>query len=204
MASTTLDEARMGLCWTKLTKGRRMSLKLPSFKYHPDPLGTGSITLSDTECVCCGLARGYVYRGPVYAIEEYDERICPWCIADGSARDKLGASFNDEAGIGGYGKWDKVAREVMEVIAYRTPGFSGWQQPRWWTHCGDGAKFLGVAGRDELLDAGEQAIEAIRSDMEMGNEWEAIFERLSKDGSPTAYLFQCLKCGRLGGYWDCD
>ena len=23
-------------------------------------------------------------------------------------------------------------------------------------------------------------------------------------GSPTAYLFRCRKCGRLGGYQDCD
>jgi len=24
---------------------------------------------------------------------------------------------------------------VVEEVAYRTPGFSGWQQERWWTHC---------------------------------------------------------------------
>jgi uncharacterized protein CbrC (UPF0167 family) len=55
----------------------------PEFRCHPDPIATGSIEVSDTPCVCCGQARGYVYAGPVYAVEEYDREICPWCIADG-------------------------------------------------------------------------------------------------------------------------
>ena len=62
---------------------------LPTFKYHPDPVATGNVVQSDTECVCCGKARGFIYAGPVYAIEEYDHCICPWCIADGSAMKNL-------------------------------------------------------------------------------------------------------------------
>ncbi|MFZ2642415.1 MAG: CbrC family protein [Verrucomicrobiia bacterium] len=27
---------------------------------------------------------------------------------------------------------------------------------------------------------------------------------MNKDGSPTAYVFQCLHCGRHHGYSDCD
>ncbi len=179
---------------------------LPSFKYHPDPIATGSIKPSDTECVCCHRARGYIYAGPVYAVEEYDECICPWCISDGSAHEKLDASFHNEEGIGGGGMWDDVSEEVVEAIACRTPGFSGWQQEQWWTHCGDAAQFLGRAGHDELAAAGSQAVEAIREStgLEDGKKWQRLFKALDKDGSPTAYLFKCCKCGLHGGYQDCD
>jgi uncharacterized protein CbrC (UPF0167 family) len=181
-------------------------LTLPTFKYHPDPLATASVVKSDADCVCCGKARGYIYTGPVYAVEEYDRCICPWCIADGSAHEKLEASFTDEAGIGGGGMWDEVPEEVIEEVAYRTPGFSGWQQEQWWTHCGDAAQFIGRAGGKELQALGRQAIEAIQefADLSDGPEWDRFFAALDKDGSSTAYLFRCGKCGQLGGYQDYD
>lgn len=179
---------------------------LPTFKYHPDPVKTGSIEPSPAKCVCCGRARGYIYTGPVYAVGEYHESICPWCIADGSAHEKLDASFHDESGVGGGGMWDEVPEEVVEEVAFRTPGFSAWQQEQWWTHCGDAAQFLGRAGRAELAAAGPQAIAAIQEStgLEEGEEWDEFFAALDKDGSPTAYLFRCSKCGQLGGYQDCD
>ena len=31
-----------------------------------------------------------------------------------------------------------------------------------------------------------------------------ILGALDKEGSPTAYMFRCRKCGQLGGYQDCD
>ncbi|MFF3460151.1 CbrC family protein [Streptomyces sp. NPDC002730] len=42
----------------------------------PDPVSTGSIAPSDTACVNCGLVRGYIYKGPVYAAYELDGRLC--------------------------------------------------------------------------------------------------------------------------------
>src|SRR4030042_2296179 len=133
-------------------------MTLPSFKYHPDPIGTGNIVQSDVKCCCCGTARGYIYTGPVYAVKEYSRRICPWCIADGTAHKKLDAGFTDEDGIGGGGMWDIVPEEVIAEVAYRTPGFSGWQQEQWWTHCQDAGQFLGRAGRKELIEFGPEAI----------------------------------------------
>jgi uncharacterized protein len=181
---------------------------LPKFKYHPDPLATGSVQQSDVECACCGQARGYVYAGPVYAEEDYEQRICPWCIADGSAHEKLSASFHDEASIGGSdGTWDEVPESVIAEIAHRTPGFTSWQQEQWWTHCGDAAQFLGPAGHDELEALGQKAIASFRESAgldEVDDEWDELFEALDKDASPTAYLFKCLKCGRYGGYVDQD
>ena len=142
----------------------------------------------------------------MFAIEEYDEVICPWCIADGSAHEKLDTSFADEVFIGGGGSWDNVPESVIEEIAYRTPGFCGWQQEQWWTHCGDGAAFLGRVGWKELAQFGQEAIDAIRvsTGLDDGPEWRSFFAALDKDGSPTGYLFRCLKCGNLGGYHDCD
>ena len=76
-------------------------MTLPEFVYHPDPLNTGSIEPSDEACIVCGQVRGYIYVGPVYAREDLSEAVCPWCISDGSANGKYGATFTDEAGIGG-------------------------------------------------------------------------------------------------------
>ena len=181
-------------------------MALPTFKYHPDPVVTGSVIESDTKCVCCGKARGYIYAGPVYTCKEYYQCICPWCIADGSAHKKLGASFTDELGIGGGAIGDEIPQTVIEEVAYRTPGFSGWQQEQWWTHCGDAAQFIGRAGREELEALGPEAKAAIQASAGLsdGPEWDEFFAALDKEGSPTAYLFRCSKCGRLGGYQDCD
>jgi uncharacterized protein CbrC (UPF0167 family) len=178
----------------------------PRFKYHPDPVATGSIEPSQAECACCGQARGYIYVGPVYGEGDFDSQICPWCIADGSAHETLDVSFHDEEAVGGYGDWDEVPESVIEEVCHRTPGFIAWQQERWWTHCGDAAEFLGRAGCEELNRAGKQAIAAIRESagIDDDDEWEAFFESLDRDDSPAAYLFRCSKCGRMGGYSDSD
>lgn len=178
---------------------------LPTFKYHPTPMATGVIEASDTECACCGQARGYIYTGPVYAEEEYNSEICPWCIADGAAHEQLNASFTSEESVGGGGAWEEVPESVINAVAHSTPGFPGWQQEQWWTHCGDAAAFMGRAGRAELLATGLQAIEAIRDNagLDAGPKWERFLAALDKDGSPTAYLFRCLHCGQWGGYQDC-
>jgi uncharacterized protein len=95
---------------------------------------------SDVTCLACGAARGYIYTGPVYAVEELVESFCPWCIADGTAAERFDAEFTD---VGSYVP-DDVPPEVLDEIAHRTPGFSGWQQEHWLYHCGDGAAFEGV------------------------------------------------------------
>lgn len=180
-------------------------MSLPYFKYHPDPIHTGSIVESEAKCICCGQQRGYIYTGPVYASGEYVNCICPWCIADGSAHRALGARFTDETGVGGYGNWPSVSRQIVDAVAYYTPGFSGWQQEQWWTHCGDAGQFLGRAGKQELMALGEEAIAVIRENCGLrGVAWERFFNALDKDGSPSAYLFRCPVCGALGGYQDCD
>lgn len=176
---------------------------LPSFRYHPDPVATGSVAPSANACACCEQARGYIYTGPVYGEDDHEDDICPWCISDGSAHEKLGAGFTDAAGVGGYGDWEDVPATVREEVAYRTPGFTGWQQEMWFTCCDDAACFIGRAGYKELLALGASAIEAIRVESELdGEEWEDYLKGLDKDDQPTAYLFRCLHCRKVGGYSD--
>jgi len=182
-----------------------MSDSLPEFRYHPDPLATGAIEASGAICIVCGRARGYVYTGPVYSARELDEQLCPWCIADGSAYQQLGAEFVDVEGIGGYGTWEAVPVSVVRELVERTPCFSGWQQERWFTCCGDAAAFIGRAGKAELQAAGQAALEVVRSEAGYeGSDWDEYLEVLDADGSPTAYLFRCLHCGKIGGYSDCE
>jgi hypothetical protein len=180
-------------------------MDLPTFKYHPDPVGTRNVKASDTSCVCCGQVRGWVYVGPVYAKGSFEDCICPWCVADGSAHERFDAEFTDSAGVGGGGLWDSVPDSVVEEVAFRTPGFYGWQQEQWWTHCNVAARFLGRAGRRELEALGPEAVAAIQASTGLtdGPEWSEFLAGLEKDGSPTAYVFECSACGALGGYQDC-
>lgn len=180
-------------------------MTFPNFEYHPDPVATGSVEKSDTRCICCGMKRGFIYVGPVYAEEDLDEKICPWCIADGTADKKYGATFTDEEAIGKYGDGQPVPKHVIEEVARRTPGFLGWQQAQWWSHCRDAGAYLGTAGHKELTTLGADAVLSIRESTGLppGQAWEEFFRALDKDGSPTAYVFRCTKCGALGGYQDC-
>ena len=177
-----------------------MSEPLPEFPYHPDPVATGFVEKSDAICVSCGRARGFVYTGPVYAVEELIDSLCPWCIGDGSAATRFDAMFTDDVPVP-----DDVPGDVVKTITKRTPGFSGWQQEHWLYHCGDGAAFLGRAGWLEL-ESRPDALEALRQE-HIGLGWtpelvEEYLTELDKDGSPSAYLFRCRHCGIHVAYSD--
>jgi len=182
--------------------------KLPKFRYHPDPIATGSVVKSDVVCERCGKARGFIYTGPVYAEEELVDCICPWCIADGSAHAEFDAHFVDPDGVGNHGAWGKVPRPTVEEVASRTPGFGGWQQEHWWTHCGDAAEFLGACGSAEAKALGPEFLAAVRAETDLKDPkddpvWEAYVAALDRTRGPTAYAFRCRHCGKLGGYSDC-
>lgn len=48
-------------------------MELPKFKYHPDPIQTGSVISSSETCTNCGKRRGFVYIGPIYGTEDTEE-----------------------------------------------------------------------------------------------------------------------------------
>ena len=51
----------------------------PTFLYHPDSVATGAIKRSDRVCLCRSRARGWIYDGPAYAVDDIQEALCPWC-----------------------------------------------------------------------------------------------------------------------------
>ena len=146
---------------------------------------------SDEACERCGRDRGYVYRGPVYAVDEI-EFVCPWCIADGSAAVEFDADFTTVDGAP-----SGMDASITDEIVHRTPGFAGWQQERWLFHCNDGAEFLGRAGWSEV-SAAPGALDSIRNDG-----WsDDVLQYLHPEGDLAAYLFRCRHCGEFLAYAD--
>ena len=173
-------------------------MELPSFRYHPDPVATGSVKPSGAVCECCGKARGFIYDGPTYGPREVGP-LCPWCIASGAAHEASGVSFTDTDEI-----IDEVPDDAVEEVETRTPGFSGWQQERWLGHHGDACAFLGPAGYSEVEAYGSPDLRASLS-WDLGwpeDEFAEYYVGLDREGQPTAYVFRCLHCGTLLGYSD--
>lgn len=173
--------------------------QLPEFPYHPDPVATGVVVPSNATCICCGRGRGYIYTGPVYAVEDLKDQVCPWCLASGSAAELFDAHFTAGTCLG-----EDVPLEVFSAVDRHTPSFSAWQEPQWFFHCGDGAAFLGRVGLAELA-AHPDALETVRQEV---NGWgwpsdqvEQFLGSLDRDDQP-AYLFRCRRCGTHLAYSD--
>lgn len=172
-------------------------MELPSFRYHPDPLASGSIVRSEATCRCCGQARGYIYQGPVYAEADLDAALCPWCIGDGSAQRRLGATFVDVEAFP-----DDVPAASIAEITERTPGYDSWQGEVWPACCGDACAFLGPAGIAEIRRDHRELEGTVMShivyDMGIsGGAARRLLEALDRDAGPTAVLFRCLACGQV-------
>lgn len=169
-------------------------MELPKFHYHPDPIASGSVIASKTKCKVCKQARGFVYTGPVYAEKDYEDCICPWCIADGSAAEKLDAVFVDAEGL-----TEDVPDYVLTEVTERTPGYTGWQQEAWPCCCGDATAYLMPAGikeiREKINEFEFTTLSHIIYDMKIsGGAATRLLESLNLDRGPTAYLFRCLTC----------
>lgn len=199
---------------------------LPHFKYHPDPVETGSVETSADVCRCCGKARGYIYTASVYRavsvspellryvpdrpfviemVKGFERAFCPWCIADGSAAERFHCMFTSYDGIGAV-TGVEVPDEVAEELTERTPGFESWQDQQWWTHCGDAGEFLGPVRDGDLTGRWAGAAAAIREAIESDggplddDYWQHIFEALDQGGNSQGFVFRCRHCGGLGGY----
>lgn len=177
---------------------------LPVFRYHPDPVSTGSLKAdADTPCLSCNRIRGYIYTGPAWTEKPFilDDHLCPWCIADGSAAKRFGATFCYT------GTLDDLPAAVREEIEARTPGFTAWQQETWLGCCGDAAAFLGVAGAKELREKFSEALPAVREVLReeydlSGGELNGFLDSLSAESDPSAYIFRCLHCRKYLSYVD--
>jgi uncharacterized protein len=183
-----------------------VEMKLPDFTYHPNPLATGSIEPRTITCACCREQRPYVYTGTVFSGYDLDDSLCPWCIASGLANATFAAEFTDADALVDPFSGPTLPPDVLEELVQRTPGFTGWQQERWLTHCRDACAFVGCAGYEEIVAYGsESLVESLRRDVEMSVEaFASYLESLDAVTGPTAYVFRCLHCGTLVGYSDCS
>jgi uncharacterized protein len=177
------------------------NMKLPYFRYHPDPIATGSIIQSDEICDCCGEARGYIYTASFYSAVIDDEKLCPWCISSGEAAAKFDGSFNDGHPL----RAARIHGEIIREVCERTPGYVSWQQEEWQAHCNDACEFHGDAEKSELQTLHAQAIQEI---VDIGwlnsTEWPKFVKHYEKGGSPALYKFVCRHCKKVIYTMDCD
>ena len=181
---------------------------LPKFKYHPDPLGTEMFRQDEPKtCCCCGKQTDIWYDGPFDgdwlnpAFErnadehEYEKMdyVCPDCIADGSAAKKFLCVFTS-CNLVGEEPADESAKDEWR---YRTPGYYSWQEPLWYTHCGDYCEFLGSVGWKEIEEMGlEDEIADTYDEDVNGFEFSFVREGTYKHGHVQCFLFRCRHCGK--------
>lgn len=178
---------------------------LPTFVYHRDPVQTGAIESRNIVCAACGEHSPYVYLGPIFADDEV-EQICPWCIEDGRAAAKFDLEFVDATAC------EPVADEAaVEHLVTRTPGFTGWQEERWLSHCGDFCTYIANIPNTQLNEQ-EELIQTI--DLATSPSVGALLKSLAQtDKGPldrlldgeTPYrihVFACRHCGIHRGYVD--
>lgn len=164
---------------------------LPEFKYNPNAVRLGIIVKKETTCPVCKQERGYVYQGPFYSISQV-EGICPWCIKDGSAARKFNGEFQDGASCESVDK-----REYLQELTTRTPGYSGWQQERWLSHCGEFCALEDYVGWEEIKHLKDELIDdldEIKADYRLSQ--QELEKFLINNGSMQGYLFKCLHCGQ--------
>ncbi|MGW7044159.1 CbrC family protein [Streptomyces avermitilis] len=176
-----------------------MSVSLPHFRYHPDPVASGPIGESAEVCACCNRSTGWIYTATFYTARDVSGSFCPWCIADGTAAERFEGEFTDPYGL------DGISQETLVQATRRTPGFHAWQDPHWLVHCNDAAAFIGEVGYTELAAAHPEALDQLRLDLRMGGwndatQLENFLTHLGQGAS--AMLFRCTVCGTHLAYAD--
>lgn len=164
---------------------------LPIFRYYPDPLSNGSIISSQATCVCCNKARGYMYAKGPYGLEGIEEEeLCPWCIADGSAAQKLGCSFIQDLEA-------EVPGSVFDEIMQRTPGYETWQGEYWMCHCNDACIFLGEMTGERFAAVPDIIFDKYASENGFIEAWRGAREKYVRATDASVYEFRCAHCGEI-------
>ena len=170
---------------------------LPKFRYHPDPLETGSFIEGETKiCPCCGKESNTYYVKSPYAVDDVDY-LCPVCISNGEAAKKYDADFIQDVDD------DFVPdKEKRDELFYRTPGYLSWQGEYWLYCCNDYCAYLGSVGTNELKEMG--IAEEVFEEYNKRDEFADVEKYLVKDGHICGYLFRCLHCKKYHLYVDAD
>lgn len=185
----------LGLCLSACTPRTTDSSQLPvpdlpTFKYNPHALELGIIKKETTHCPACQQKRDYVYTSHFYTEEEI-LGLCPWCIKSGFASERYGGSFQDSYSC------EKVDKdEYLTELCHRTPGYNGWQQEVWLSHCGDFCAFEGYVGWAEVKHLQAELQPDLVKIMQNYRLAQAeLASSLINGGRFQGYLFQCLHCG---------
>lgn len=189
-----IDPSRLGTAIApRDPEQRRSRSEIPAFRYHPDPVSTGSIVeLPAAVCPVCERSTGWAYAATPYAIGTHRD-ICPWCIADGSAGRTLAARFVD---VHWFDDDPPAPLDRLDELAMRTPGFVSWQQEVWQYCCRDACAFHGIATADTVSGLPRVDLEELGID----DSYIDALRDLEADGHvPTdaiPFEFRCLHCGR--------
>jgi uncharacterized protein CbrC (UPF0167 family) len=133
----------------------------------------------------------------VYSEEDgLDDKLCPWCIADGSAHQKFDAVFIDSDGFG-----EGMPRPAMEEIERRTPGYNSFQSEVWPVCCNDAVEFIMPAGITEVRKydytlEGQIMGDIVHGMQISGSAATRLLQSLNKDTGPSVYIFRCPRCDR--------
>lgn len=92
-------------------------MKIPEFKYHPDPIKTGAFSQGEyRKCDCCNESTNIWYSDPFYTAKDGIECLCPNCIANGMAASKFDGEFQDPEST------DRVSNpDKLDELIHRTP-----------------------------------------------------------------------------------
>jgi len=166
------------------------------FKYHPDPIKTGAFkTDKSVICYCCEKETDTYYSRPFYSRNK-GEYLCPECIKSGKASEKYNGEFQDSTSIEGFSPDPNepstfTNEEAIEEVCSRTPGYRGWQQEVWLTHCNDCCAFISYVGWNEIKQMGIE--DEVINDL---SDYPISPEHIVNGGDMQGYLFQCLVCGK--------
>lgn len=172
-------------------------MELPHFKYHPDPIASETVKRQSGTCVCCEKQVEYLYVASAYSVHDLSGKLCPWCIADGSAHKKYDVSFADSYPLSEAG----ISEDIIEEVTCRTPGYISWQQEEWLSHCNDACAFLGDATPETIRNVTPEELAPLIAQHGIDQAfWEQLASHYQPGGQPAIYHFRCLHCGinRLG------
>lgn len=159
---------------------------LPLFRYHPDPVATRAIAVTDETCASCHQARGYRVTGH-YGPQTYS-CICPWCVADGKAARRLILSFVHDSE-------DELPARIWDELTHRTPGYESWQGERWLTHCGDACAFHGDVPPEDISRLPADVEARFLAENDWIDDWDDLKSAYTSGNSDVAlYTFVCLHC----------
>jgi uncharacterized protein len=171
---------------------------LPVFRFSPNAYDLGFFVAEPVHCSSCEQDRDWRYRGSFYTTAN-DVRLCPWCVADGSAARRFAGSFSDWLGIDGVPVDPDEPRTVDDdaasEVATRTPSYPSWQQEQWRSHCGMPCAFIGFVGADDLPALLPDPVLEADLDGGLGFPGDVLRTYLTRDGDLSGYLFRCVVCG---------